>query len=104
MVHAIRIHEAGGPEVLKWEQVDVGAPGPGEVRLRNKAVGLNYIDTYHRSGLYKIPLPAVIGMEGAGEVTAVCSGVTELTRSATAWLRPVRSAPTPRSGRSQPIE
>jgi NADPH2:quinone reductase len=78
MVHAIRIHQHGGPEVLKWESVEVGAPGPGQVRLKQRAVGLNYIDTYHRSGLYKIPLPAVIGMEGAGEVTAVGPGVTDI--------------------------
>ncbi len=75
MVHAIRIHETGGPEVLRWEDVDVGEPGVGEVRLRQTAVGLNYIDTYHRTGLYPLPLPAVIGMEGAGEVTAVGPGV-----------------------------
>jgi len=79
MVHAIRIHGYGGPEVLKWDEVAVGEPGPGEVRLRQNAIGLNYIDTYHRSGLYQLPgLPAVIGMEGVGSVTAVGSGVTEL--------------------------
>ncbi len=79
MVHAIRIHEYGGPDVLRWEDVEVGSPGPGEVRLRHKALGLNYIDTYHRTGLYAVgAMPAVIGMEGAGEVTAVGAGVTEL--------------------------
>lgn len=79
MVHAIRIHRTGGPEVLTWEEVEIGDPGPGEVRLRHTAVGLNYIDTYHRSGLYPLPrLPAVLGMEGAGVVTAVGEGVTEL--------------------------
>lgn len=78
MVQAIRIHQPGGPEVLKWEPVDVGQPQQGQVRLKHHAVGLNYIDTYHRSGLYKIDLPAVIGMEGAGEVTAVGPGVTDL--------------------------
>lgn len=78
MVHAIRIHEYGGPDVLRWEDVDVGSPGPGEVRLRHKALGLNYIDTYHRTGLYPLgALPAVIGMEGAGEVIAVGAGVAE---------------------------
>ena len=77
MVHAIRVHENGGPEKMLWEAVDVGQPGPGELRLKHRAVGLNYIDTYHRSGLYKIALPSVIGMEGAGEVTAVGAGVTE---------------------------
>ncbi|MBL8520758.1 MAG: quinone oxidoreductase [Betaproteobacteria bacterium] len=77
MTHAIRIHEHGGPEVMKWESVEVGAPGPGELRIRHTAVGLNYIDTYHRSGLYKIPLPSVIGREGAGVVEAVGAGVSE---------------------------
>jgi NADPH2:quinone reductase len=76
MVHVIRIHHYGGPEVMKWEPSEVGAPGPGQVRLKQHAVGLNYIDTYHRSGLYKLSiLPAVIGMEGAGEVVAVGPGV-----------------------------
>jgi NADPH2:quinone reductase len=79
MAHAIRIHAPGGPEVLKWEAIEVGEPGPGEVRLRQSAVGLNYIDVYHRSGLYKLAnFPAIIGMEGAGTVEAVGPGVTEL--------------------------
>lgn len=79
MAHAIRIHATGGPEVLKWEAVEVGEPGPGEVRLRQTAIGLNYIDTYHRSGLYKLAsLPAVIGMEAAGRVEAVGAGVSEV--------------------------
>jgi NADPH2:quinone reductase len=79
MAHAIRIHAHGGPEALQWDEVAVGDPGPGEVRLRQSAVGLNYIDTYHRTGHYKVPsLPAVIGMEGAGTVEAVGSGVTDL--------------------------
>ncbi len=79
MAHAIRIHACGGPEVLQWEEVAVGDPGPGEVCLRQSAVGLNYIDTYHRSGLYKLAsLPAVIGMEGAGVVEAVGPGVHDL--------------------------
>ena len=78
MVQAIRIHEYGGPEVMRWEQVDVGAPAAGEVRIKNHAVGLNYIDVYHRTGTYPVAsLPAVIGMEGAGEVLAVGPGVTE---------------------------
>lgn len=71
MPYAIRIHETGGPEVMRWEQVEPGKPGPGEVLVRNAAVGLNYIDTYHRSGLYPVPLPATLGMEGAGVVEAV---------------------------------
>lgn len=78
MVHAIRIHEAGGPEVMKWEEVEVGAPGPGQIRLKTTAAGLNYIDTYHRSGLYKLPLPLNLGMEGAGTVTAVGPNVTDI--------------------------
>lgn len=79
MVHAIRIHEYGGPEVMRWEEVAVGDPGPGEVRLTQTAVGLNYIDTYHRTGAYKLPqLPAVIGAAAAGVVQAVGPNVTEL--------------------------
>lgn len=78
MVYAIRMHEVGGPEVLRWEEVEVGEPGPGQVRLRHTAVGLNYIDTYHRSGAYKVALPATIGMEGAGVVEAVGPDVTTL--------------------------
>jgi NADPH2:quinone reductase len=79
MAHAIRIHANGGPEVMRWEEVAVGAPGPGEVRLRQTAVGLNYIDVYHRSGLYKLPdFPAVIGMEGAGTVEEIGPGVTDV--------------------------
>lgn len=78
MVHAIRMHATGGPDVLRWEAVDVPAPARGEVRLRQRAVGLNYIDTYQRSGLYKLAaLPAILGMEGAGEVIAVGEGVTD---------------------------
>ena len=78
MNHAIRFHETGGPEVLRWEAVDVPPPAAGEVTLRQHAVGLNYIDTYHRSGLYPVPLPSGIGLEGAGEITAVGDGVTDL--------------------------
>jgi NADPH2:quinone reductase len=77
MAQAIRVHQNGGPEVLKWESVDVGAPGQGQVRLKQHAVGVNYIDTYQRSGLYKLPLPLVPGNEGAGEVVAVGPGVTD---------------------------
>jgi NADPH2:quinone reductase len=77
MVHAIRIHQNGGPEVMQWESVDVPAPGPGQVRLKHHAVGVNYIDIYQRSGLYKLPMPSGLGSEGAGEVVAVGEGVTE---------------------------
>jgi NADPH2:quinone reductase len=70
MPYAIRIHETGGPEKLTWEQIEVGDPGPGQVRVRNKAVGLNFVDTYQRSGLYPMPLPFIAGSEGAGAVDA----------------------------------
>jgi len=77
MPHAIRIHKTGGPEVLQWEEVSVPQPGPNDALIRNKAVGLNYIDTYHRSGLYAVPMPSGLGTEAAGVVEAVGSGVTE---------------------------
>ena len=77
--HAIRARETGGPEVMKWEEVDVGDPGPGEIRIRHGAVGLNYIDTYHRSGLYPIAeYPFTPGLEGAGTVEATGEGVADL--------------------------
>ncbi|MCD7049513.1 quinone oxidoreductase [Rhodococcus sp. BH2-1] len=75
MAKAIRFHETGGPEVLKWESVDVGDPGPDEVRVRHEAVGLNFADTYFRTGLYPAPLPAGMGVEAAGVVEAVGPGV-----------------------------
>jgi len=79
MPKAIRMHAPGGPEVLSWDDVEVGDPGDGEVRLRQTAVGLNYLDTYHRSGAYPVgDLPAVIGIEGAGVVEAVGPGVDNL--------------------------
>ena len=78
MPHAIRINQTGGPDVLCWEAVDVPAPAPGEATVRHHAVGLNYIDTYHRTGLYPLPLPSGIGLEGAGVVEAVGEGVTEV--------------------------
>jgi NADPH:quinone reductase len=77
MPHVVRIHQNGGPEQMKWEEAAVANPGPGEVRVRNTAVGLNYIDTYHRSGLYPLPLPLVLGSEGAGVVEAVGPRVKE---------------------------
>ena len=79
MVHAIRVHQAGGPEVLQWEEVDVGKPATGQVRVRQTAVGLNYIDVYHRTGLYPQPLPFTPGTEAAGEIEAVGEGVMGLT-------------------------
>jgi len=76
--HAIRFHETGGPDKLRWEEVEVGDPGPGEVLLRQTAVGLNYIDTYHRTGLYPLPLPSGIGLEAAAVVEKVGAGVKDL--------------------------
>ncbi|MGD9742998.1 MAG: quinone oxidoreductase [Dongiaceae bacterium] len=76
--HAIRIEETGGPDKLKWVEVDPGAPGAGEVLIRNNAIGLNYIDTYHRSGLYPMTLPSGIGLEGAAVVEALGPGVVDL--------------------------
>ncbi|XP_038684499.1 quinone oxidoreductase-like [Tripterygium wilfordii] len=76
MVKAVRIYELGGPEVLKWEDVEIGGPGEGEIRVRNKAIGLNFIDTYFRKGVYKVPLPFTPGVEAVGEVIAVGPGLT----------------------------
>lgn len=76
MVKAVVVHEYGGPEVMKVEDVEVGKPGPGQVKVRNKAIGLNFIDTYFRSGLYKAPsLPFIAGNEGAGEIIEIGKGV-----------------------------
>jgi NADPH2:quinone reductase len=75
---AIQIHQHGGPEQLKLVQVSVGEPGPGQIRIRHKAVGLNFIDVYQRSGLYALPMPLQLGMEAAGVVEAVGEGVTHL--------------------------
>lgn len=73
---AIRIRQTGGPDVIRWEDVEVGEPGEGQARIRHTAVGVNFIDTYHRSGLYPIPLPGGLGSEAAGFVEAVGPGVT----------------------------
>jgi len=78
MSRAVRIDRHGGPEELKIVDVTVGQPGPGEIRIRHKAVGLNYIDVYQRTGLYPFPMPLMLGMEGAGVVEAVGEGVTHL--------------------------
>jgi NADPH:quinone reductase len=78
MPKAIRVHAHGGPEVLRWEEVPVGDPGPGEARVRHTAVGLNFIDTYQRAGLYKVPLPFTPGQEAAGVVEAVGPGVADV--------------------------
>ena len=79
MTHAIRVHDYGGPDVLKWEEVEIGEPGPGEIRIRQTAIGLNFIDVYMRTGLYpQDALPFVPGSEAAGVVTAVGEGVRDL--------------------------
>ena len=80
MANAIRIHSTGGPDVLTWDEVAVGDPGPGEARVRHSAIGVNYIDTYQRSGLYKVQLPSAMGSEAAGVVEAVGAGVD--------WVKP----------------
>jgi NADPH2:quinone reductase len=78
MTHAIRIHKTGGPEVLSWEEVQLGKPGPGQARIRHTAVGLNFVDVYNRMGLYPQPLPSGLGGEGAGVVEDIGTGVTEV--------------------------
>ena len=78
MTKAVRFHKTGGPEVLVYEDVEVGDPGEGQARVRNTAIGLNFIDTYHRSGLYPLPLPSGVGLEGAGVVESVGKGVTHI--------------------------
>jgi len=78
MVHAIRIHKTGGPDVLTWEEVEIGKPGPGEARIRQTAVGLNFIDTYNRGGIYPVPLPTVLGNEAAGVIEELGPGVSDL--------------------------
>ena len=79
MTHAIRLHATGGPDVLQWEEISLPAPGPGEALVRHTAVGLNFIDIYFRSGLYPMPLPNGLGLEGAGVIEAVGEGVSDLT-------------------------
>ncbi len=76
--NAQRIHSFGGPEVLEWTEVDVPDPGEGEAQIRHTAVGLNFIDTYHRTGLYPVDLPTGLGSEAAGIVEAVGPGVTDV--------------------------
>jgi NADPH2:quinone reductase len=78
MSKAIRFHRTGGPEVLQLDDIEVGDPADGQARVRNTAIGLNFIDTYHRSGLYPMPLPSGIGLEAAGVVEAVGKGVTNV--------------------------
>jgi NADPH2:quinone reductase len=78
MPHAIRFHKTGGPEVMVWEEIHLGKPGAGEVRIRQTTIGLNFTDVYHRTGLYPVPLPSGLGGEGAGVVEEVGPGVTDL--------------------------
>ena len=78
MVHAIRIHQTGGPEVMKWESVEVPAPGAGQVRLKQHAVGVNFIDIYQRFGFYPLPDAKIPGVEAVGIVSAVGADVTSL--------------------------
>lgn len=98
MAHAIRVHQYGGPEVLKFEETQLGAPGQGQVKVKHHAIGVNYIDTYHRTGLY--PQPAMgftPGMEGAGEVTEVGPGVSDLkVGDRVAYAQPIGSYATER--------
>ena len=75
---AVQIARNGGPEEMKLVEVAVGEPGPGQIRIRHKAIGLNFIDVYQRTGLYTLPMPLTLGMEGAGIVEAVGEGVTHL--------------------------
>ncbi len=92
MTNAIRVTRTGGPEVLEWTTVEVPPPGPGEVQLRQTAIGLNFIDVYHRTGLYPLPLPFTPGAEGAGVVTALGPGVTSFTVGQRVAYAPVPGA------------
>ena len=98
MAHAIRAHKYGGPDVLTFEAVEVGAPGPGQIKLKHTAIGVNYIDTYHRTGLYAQPsFPFTPGMEAAGVVTALGAGVTDLkVGDRVAYAQPIGSYATER--------
>ena len=78
MTKAIRFHTSGGPEVLQLDDIQVGDPGPGQVRIRHTAMGVNFVDTYQRTGLYPMQMPAVAGNEGAGNVEALGTGVSDL--------------------------
>lgn len=102
MAKAVRVHQVGGPEVLTYEDVDVPAPGSGEVRIRQHAIGLNFIDTYFRTGLYKAPgLPFIVGNEATGEVVAV-GPASPISIPATASPTITTSAATPPSATSPP--
>jgi len=96
--HAILVHEVGGPEVLTYEEIEVGPPGHGEVLLRQTAIGVNYRDVYDRTGLYPLPLPSVLGAEGAGVVEEIGEGVSEVVVGDRVAYCRTRSAPTQRHG------
>ena len=101
MVRAIQFDRFGGPEVLEYREVGVAEPGAGQARVRHTAVGVNFIDVYHRTGLYPLALPSGLGSEAAGVVVATGAGVTHVKPgTALRTTRPGRSAPTPRSGSS----
>ena len=100
-MRAIRIHQTGGPEVLKLEEVELPKPGKGEVRLRQHAVGVNFIDVYHRNGFYPMALPFTPGTEGAGEVTEVAGRGSRTSRRATASPMQGQPAPTRRNATSR---
>lgn len=90
MSYAIRIHETGGPEKMKWEEVSVAKPGPGEVLVRNTAIGLNFLDTYYRSGVYPHPMPMTLGSEGAGVIEAIGPRVKDFKKGdRVAYVGPV---------------
>ena len=97
---AIQIDRTGGPEVLTPKDIPTPEPGPGEIRIRHGAVGLNYVETYHRSGLYPMALPKVLGQEAAGTVDAVGEGVTrfKVGERGKGWRRP-RASPGPAPAR-----
>ena len=80
MAKSIVIKKNGGPEVLEIQDVDIKSPGPDEIKVTNHAIGLNYIDTYHRSGLYPLPLPSGIGLEAAGKVDEIGSNITDFNK------------------------
>ena len=83
-MRAIRIHQTGGPEVMKLEDVDLASPGPGQAQVRHHAIGVNFLDTYFRSGLYPSPLPLILGNEGSGDVMAGTDDIFEVERRALA--------------------
>ena len=99
---AIRFAATGGPDVLRLADVDLPPPGPGEIRVRHTAIGINFIDTYHRSGLYPVKLPSGLGMEAAGHVEAAGEGVTASGRATASPMRAARSGPMPRPPTSPP--